>query len=74
VGIIVKRKDSLYESGRRNGAWLKYQINRSQEFVIGGYTAGNPFDALIVGCYDGEVLNFGQSPQWICAARSPRSV
>ncbi len=57
-GIIAKRKDSLYESGRRNGAWLKYQINRSQKFVIGGYTPGNPFDALIVGCYDGADLNF----------------
>jgi bifunctional non-homologous end joining protein LigD len=28
------------------------------EFVIGGYTAGNPFDALIVGCYDGAALEF----------------
>jgi hypothetical protein len=28
------------------------QVNRGQEFVIGGYTAGNPFDALIVGYYE----------------------
>src|SRR5262249_34999648 len=28
-----------------------------QEFVIGGYTPGNPFDALIVGYYeDGKLL------------------
>jgi bifunctional non-homologous end joining protein LigD len=27
--------------------------------VIGGYTAGNPFDALIVGCYDGGKLRYG---------------
>jgi DNA ligase D-like protein (predicted ligase) len=57
-GIIAKRKGSLYEPGKRSGAWLKYKINRSQEFVIGGYTAGNPFDALIVGVYDGAKLNF----------------
>ena len=57
-GIIAKRKDSLYESGRRSGAWLKYKINRSQEFVIGGYTPGNPFDALIVGYYEGAELKF----------------
>ena len=57
-GIIAKRKDSLYEPGRRSGAWLKYKINRSQEFVIGGYTAGNPFDALIVGVYDGADAQF----------------
>jgi bifunctional non-homologous end joining protein LigD len=37
---------------------VKYKINRSQEFVIGGYTASNPFDALIVGSYDGAELAF----------------
>ena len=26
--------------------------------MIGGYTPGNPFDALIVGVYDGAKLNF----------------
>jgi bifunctional non-homologous end joining protein LigD len=57
-GIIAKRKGSCYEPGRRSGAWLKYKINRSQDFVIGGYTPGNPFDALIVGCYDGTELKF----------------
>ena len=57
-GIIAKRKGSLYEPGRRSGAWVKYKINRSQEFVIGGYTRGNPFDALIVGCYEGAELKF----------------
>jgi DNA ligase D-like protein (predicted ligase) len=55
-GVIAKRKDSCYEPGRRSGAWLKYKINRSQEFVIGGYTPGNPFDALIVGCYEDRKL------------------
>jgi bifunctional non-homologous end joining protein LigD len=43
-GVVAKRKGSLYEPGRRSGAWLKYKINHSQEFVIGGYPAGNPFD------------------------------
>lgn len=57
-GVIAKRKGSIYEPGKRSGAWVKYKINRSQEFVIGGYTAGNPFDALIVGCYDGGKLKY----------------
>jgi ATP-dependent DNA ligase len=57
-GVIAKRKGSLYEPGRRSGAWVKYKLNRSQEFVIGGYTAGNPFDALIVGCYEGGKLKY----------------
>ena len=55
-GIVAKRKDALYESGKRTGAWVKYKVNRGQEFVIGGYTPGNPFDALIVGYYEGERL------------------
>jgi ATP-dependent DNA ligase len=55
-GIVAKRKDSVYESGKRSGAWVKYKVNRGQEFVIGGYTPGNPFDALIVGYYEGERL------------------
>jgi bifunctional non-homologous end joining protein LigD len=58
-GVIAKRKGSIYEPGRRSGAWLKYKLNRSQEFVIGGYTVGiDPFDALIVGCYDAGKLQY----------------
>ena len=55
-GIVAKRRDSVYEPGKRTGAWLKYKINKGQEFVIGGYTPGDPFDAIIVGFYDGEKL------------------
>ena len=55
-GIVAKRRDSSYEPGKRTGAWVKYKVNRGQEFVIGGYTPGNPFDALIVGYYEGKRL------------------
>jgi ATP-dependent DNA ligase len=57
-GMIAKRKDSCYESGKRSGAWLKYKVNKSQEFVIGGCPPGNPLDALIVGYYEGDKLIF----------------
>jgi bifunctional non-homologous end joining protein LigD len=57
-GVVAKRKHSLYEPGKRSGAWVKYRINKGQELVIGGYTAGNPFDALIVGYYQGDRLHF----------------
>jgi DNA ligase D-like protein (predicted ligase) len=57
-GIIAKQKGSCYVPGRRTSAWLKYKLNQSQEFVIGGYTPGSPFDGLIVGCYEGDKLNF----------------
>ncbi|MGZ8477727.1 MAG: ATP dependent DNA ligase, partial [Candidatus Binatia bacterium] len=30
--------------------------NKGQEFVVGGYTPGNPFDAIIVGYYKGNNL------------------
>ena len=39
-GIMAKRQDSLYEPRKRTGAWVKIT---GQEFVIGGYTPGNPF-------------------------------
>jgi bifunctional non-homologous end joining protein LigD len=38
-GVIAKRKASCYEPGKRSGAWLKYKVNKSQEFVIGGQSA-----------------------------------
>jgi bifunctional non-homologous end joining protein LigD len=37
-GLIAKRPDSLYEAGRRSGAWVKVKLVQQQEFVIGGYT------------------------------------
>src|SRR4051812_8641174 len=56
-GLVAKRRDSRYEPGLRSGAWMKMRVNRSQEFVIGGYTIGTrTFDALIFGYYDGDRL------------------
>src|SRR5215469_2945403 len=37
-GLIAKRPDSVYEAGRRSGAWVKVKLTQQQEFVIGGYT------------------------------------
>jgi ATP-dependent DNA ligase len=58
-GIVGKRKDSLYQPGKRSGAWIKYRVNRGQEFVIGGYFPGpHGFDSLIVGYYDEDRLMY----------------
>jgi len=57
-GLVAKRKDSRYEPGLRTGAWRKMRINTGQEFVIGGYTIGNPFDALVYGYYEGARLMY----------------
>lgn len=50
-GVVAKRLDSHYEPGRRSGAWQKMRLNLSQEFVIGGFTKGDPFDAVLLGFY-----------------------
>jgi DNA ligase D-like protein (predicted ligase) len=57
-GIVAKRKNSCYEFGKRSGAWVKLKINKSQPFVISGYTPGNPFHAVIVGYYRDRQLIF----------------
>ncbi|HEY7007571.1 MAG TPA: non-homologous end-joining DNA ligase [Jatrophihabitantaceae bacterium] len=54
-GVIAKRTDSPYRSGRSRD-WLKFKCVRDQELVIGGYTAPKgsraEFGALLVGYYD----------------------
>jgi DNA ligase D-like protein (predicted ligase) len=56
-GVVAKRKDSVYQPGQRTGAWIKYRVNRGQEFVIGGYIPGpHGFDSLIVGYYHDKDL------------------
>ena len=56
-GIVGKQKDSVYEPGKRSGAWIKHRVNLGQEFVIGGFTPGqHGLDAIIVGYYRGDEL------------------
>jgi bifunctional non-homologous end joining protein LigD len=39
-GIVLKRLDSRYAPGKRNGSWLKLKNVGRQEFVIGGWQDG----------------------------------
>lgn len=56
-GVIGKRRDSRYEAGTRTGSWIKYRVNKGQEFVVGGYVPGpHGFDSLIIGYYRGDDL------------------
>jgi bifunctional non-homologous end joining protein LigD len=58
-GIVAKRRDSIYESGKRPGSWVKYRINRREEFIIGGYRrSGSLFDAILVGRFEDDQLKF----------------
>src|SRR4029077_4676842 len=51
-GIIGKQRDSVYEPGKRSGAWIKHRVNLGQEFVVGGFTPGpHGLDAIIIGYY-----------------------
>jgi DNA ligase D-like protein (predicted ligase) len=60
-GLIAKRADSPYHSGRSND-WLKFKCENAQEFVIGGYTdpSGSRvgFGALLIGYHDGDRLRY----------------
>jgi bifunctional non-homologous end joining protein LigD len=61
-GIIGKLRNSVYEPGRRSGAWIKLKCVNEQEFVIGGYTppqgARKHFGAVLVGYYKEDELVF----------------
>lgn len=56
-GVIAKRADAPYRSGRSND-WLKFKCVRDQELVIGGFTAPKGsrlgFGALLVGYHAGK--------------------
>jgi bifunctional non-homologous end joining protein LigD len=60
-GIVSKRADSTYTSGRRGG-WLKSKCGHRQEFVIAGFTdaggARSDFGALLLGVYEGKDLRY----------------
>lgn len=60
-GIISKRSDAPYRSGRGQ-SWLKVKCIKRQEFVIGAYTkpegARSHFGALLLGVYEGKQLKY----------------
>ena len=65
-GIVAKRLDSRYETGRRTGAWLKIKHTLRQELVIGGWIPGEGrraerIGALLMGYYrDGAFVYAGR--------------
>jgi bifunctional non-homologous end joining protein LigD len=67
-GLIAKRADSSYTSGRSRD-WLKLKCTVSQEFVIGGWTdprgSREAFGSLLVGYYQGR----GKARRLIYAGR-----
>ena len=57
-GVIAKRRDAIYEPGKRSHAWLKLKVEQRQEFVVGGYTeprnSRQHLGAILLGYYDDE--------------------
>jgi bifunctional non-homologous end joining protein LigD len=39
-GVVAKRRDSVYQPGRRGHTWLKIKLHPHQEVVIGGWRPG----------------------------------
>jgi bifunctional non-homologous end joining protein LigD len=39
-GVVAKRRNSIYQPGRRAHTWLKIKLHRAQEIVIGGWRPG----------------------------------
>jgi bifunctional non-homologous end joining protein LigD len=74
-GIVGKQRTSVYETGRRSGAWIKLKCANKQEFVIGGYTppqgSRKHFGAILVGYYENKGLVFagkvgtGFTTEWL---------
>jgi bifunctional non-homologous end joining protein LigD len=60
-GIISKRLDAPYQSGRGD-TWVKSKCRGGQEVVVAGYTTtGTAFRSLIAGVYrDGRLIHVGR--------------
>ena len=60
-GIVCKRLDSIYRPGSRSHDWRKVKIRLRQEFVVGGWLAGqgaleDEIGSLVIGVWDGADL------------------
>jgi len=65
-GIVAKRADSTYQTGRRSRDWLKIKIRQQQEAIICGFTeprgSRKLFGSLVLGAYENnELIHIGFS-------------
>lgn len=63
-GVMVKRADARYVSGRTE-TWMKLKCQHRQEFVVAGFTdrasGGKEVGGLLLGYYDGDRLRHAGS-------------
>jgi DNA ligase D-like protein (predicted ligase) len=61
-GIVAKQKRAPYLSGEAPGTWIKHKIQRTEDFVVGGYIPGpHGVDQLLVGKREQKNLLFVES-------------
>jgi bifunctional non-homologous end joining protein LigD len=42
-GVVAKHRASTYQAGERSSDWIKFKLQRQQEFAVGGFR-GSPTD------------------------------
>jgi len=61
-GILAKRSNSKYQTGRRTKEWLKIKIRLQQEAVICGFTeprgSRKNLGSLVLGVYENDELTY----------------
>jgi bifunctional non-homologous end joining protein LigD len=61
-GVVGKKKQSRYDSGKRSSSWVKVKATNSDDFIVGGYSGGKgsraALGALLVGYRDGDKLRY----------------
>ncbi len=57
-GVVAKRADSLYESGKRSGAWVKLPLKQTGTFLLGGFRRVGGLAVLLVGRFDSGRFKF----------------
>ncbi|WP_326522468.1 non-homologous end-joining DNA ligase [Cellulomonas alba] len=75
-GVVAKRRDSLYQPGRRSGDWVKSAHRRTRAALVAGWkdesTGSGRLGSLIVGARDGagELRLLGSAGSGLTGARA----
>ena len=62
-GVVAKKRDAIYQPGKRSADWLKVKSTLADEFIIAGYTTGqgarsDAFGSLVLAQYEGDRLAY----------------
>ena len=57
-GVVAKRADSIYEPGKRSGAWVKLPLRQTATFLLGGFRRMGGIAVLLVGQFDRDQFRF----------------